>query len=132
MGRLVTVLGLALGAVLTLSGCGSGQEGQGASSASPGATPTSLPEDLTPTPTGRAQHVTLRGTVSKGVEAGCLVFTTPESAATDGTWVLVGRTAGLEDGDQVTLRGARRNDLATTCQQGPAFEVAEVVAVAAS
>lgn len=130
IGRLLAVLGLALGAVLTLSGCGSAQEGEGSSSASPSATPTSLPEDLTPTPSGQPQHVTVRGTVSKGVEAGCLVFT-PESAAADGTWVLVGRTAGLKDGDQVTLRGARRDDLATTCQQGPAFEVAEVVAVAA-
>lgn len=130
MGRLVAVLGLALGAGLALSGCGSSQDGEGSSSALPSATSTSLPEDLTPTPTDRLLHVTVRGTVSKGVEAGCLVLT-PESAAADGTWVLVGRTAGLKDGDQVTLRGARRDDLATTCQQGPAFEVAEVVAVAA-
>jgi len=129
-GRLAAVLGLALGAGLALSGCGSSQEGEGASSASPSATSTSLPEDLTPTPTGQYKHVTVRGMVSKGVEAGCLVFT-PESAAADGIWVLVGRTAGLKDGDQVTLRGARRDDLATTCQQGPAFEVAEVVGVAA-
>ena len=129
MGRLAAVLGLALGAGLALSGCGSSQEGEGASSASPSATSTSLPEDLTPT--GQYTHMTVRGMVSKGVEAGCLVFT-PESAAADGIWVLVGRTAGLKDGDQVTLRGARRDDLATTCQQGPAFEVAEVVAVAAS
>lgn len=129
MGRVVAVLGLALGTGLALSGCGSGQEGEGSSSASPSATSTSLPEDLTPTPTRQAQHVTVRGTVSRGVEAGCLVLT-PESAVADGTWVLVGRTAGLKEGDQVTLRGARRDDLATTCQQGPAFEVAEVVAVA--
>jgi hypothetical protein len=130
MGRLVAVLGLALGSVLTLAGCGSSQEGEGSTSALPSATATSLPEDLTPTSTGPSRHVTVRGTVSKGVEAGCLVFT-PESAAADGAWVLVGRTAGLKDGDQVTLRGGRRGDLATTCQQGPAFEVAEVVAVAA-
>jgi len=69
--------------------------------------------------------VTARGTVSRGVEAGCLVFT-PENAS-DGPWLLIGNTDGLSDGDTVTVRGSHRNDVATTCMQGMPFEVDQVL-----
>jgi hypothetical protein len=56
------------------------------------------------------------------VEAGCLTITDAR-----GTWTLVGATAGLKAGDTVTVRGTVREDLATTCQQGPALWVDEVL-----
>ena len=129
---------LAVGALLALTACGSADQPGAqpgvspttpatspASTGSPGSTPT---EDL-PVPsassTGRG-YMTVRGTVSKGVEKGCLVFT-PESASSEGTWVLIGNTAGLEPGQTVTISGARRDDMATVCQQGMPFMVEQIV-----
>ncbi|PRY55676.1 hypothetical protein BCF74_12260 [Knoellia remsis] len=82
------------------------------------ATMTEYPEDLTPVPSGgpAAVPVTLRGTVAAGVEDGCRVLTSDQ-----GVFVLVGKVS-VPDG-QVEVTGVRRDDVATTCQQGPAFEV---------
>jgi hypothetical protein len=66
------------------------------------------------------------GTVSAGVEKGCLMFS-PEDDQPGGAWLLVGHTEGLEDGQRVTLRGARLDVASTTCQQGTPFRVEEVV-----
>lgn len=71
---------------------------------------------------GSARPMTLTGTVADGVEAGCLVFHTA-----DRTWTLVGKTTGLRAEDTVTVRGVPMPDLVTTCQQGEAFRVDEVV-----
>ena len=79
-------------------------------------------EDLTLTPTPSAPPVTVSGTVSDGVEAGCLVLTTD-----DGTYTLIGQTRGLTAGRQVTLRGVPAPDVLTTCQQGTPFRVLEVL-----
>jgi len=65
------------------------------------------------------------GRVSAGVEAGCLVLT-PEGSA-DEQWLLIGKTQGLAAGQAVTLRGARMDTVATTCQQGLPFRVEEVL-----
>ncbi len=70
--------------------------------------------------------MTVTGTVSAGVESGCLVFE-PKSAPGKGTWVLVGRTGGLEAGMTVTIRGALAPGVMTTCQQGTPFRVEAVV-----
>jgi hypothetical protein len=95
--------------------------------------------------------MTVRGTVSAGVEAGCLLFV-PEPGgvlsgaptggptgtgmgtrmgmgmgARRGPWVLVGRTAGIEAGSTVTVRGVPAPGMTTTCQQGTPFRVEAVV-----
>ena len=83
------------------------------------ATKGELSEDLTPSPaaSGRgAGVITLTGVVADGVETGCRVLQTDA-----GVFTLVGRVA-VPDG-RVEVRGVARLDLATTCQQGTAFEV---------
>jgi hypothetical protein len=87
--------------------------------------------------------MTVRGTVSAGVEAGCLLFR-PESRVgasgspgtvsgpvsglvAGGVWVLVGRTDGIEVGSTVTIRGSLAPGLVTTCQQGTPFRVDAVL-----
>ena len=132
---MVTTRTVLLGCLLlATAGCGTAGDtpGGGSSSATPPpasstastSTPTeSLTEDLTVTsPPGRGRVVTVRGTVADGVEAGCLTLTEAE-----GSWLLVGQTAGLKAGDTVTVRGAVMEDLATTCQQGQPLWVDEVL-----
>ncbi|WP_404386675.1 hypothetical protein LL946_08900 [Knoellia locipacati] len=82
-------------------------------------------EDLPvlPTPPSTGQTMTLTGVATDGVEAGCRVFQSDQ-----GTFVLVGSVT-VPDGQRVTVRGVRRDDLMTTCQQGPAFEVQTVIPV---
>lgn len=83
------------------------------------ATEGTFTEDLTPTPpaTGKGSGVTtLTGVAADGVEAGCRVLQTDK-----GVFVLVGKVA-VPDG-RVEVSGVARLDLATTCQQGTAFEV---------
>ncbi len=102
----------------------------GGSGTSGTSSPSSPVEDPTTSgstgPPGSPKARTVRGTVSEGVEAGCLVFT-PDTATTSGTWVLVGRTKGLRPGDSVMLRGRLLESGATTCNEGPPFRVDEVV-----
>ena len=125
--RLLAVV--ALVALTTLAACGS----QGGTPSGQPTGATSSPFDSgspspPSSPSDRGSPVTVRGTVDDGVEAGCLVLTADSSAAgSEGTLVLVGNTSGLRAGDTVTLRGSRRDDLMTICQQGQPFWVDEVV-----
>lgn len=82
-------------------------------------------EDLPvlPTPPVAGQTETLTGVVSAGVEAGCRVLQTDR-----GAYVLVG-TVTVPEGRRVSVRGVRRDDVMTTCQQGPVFEVQTVLPV---
>jgi len=82
-------------------------------------------EDLPvpPTPPVAGQTETLTGVVSAGVEAGCRVLQTEQ-----GAFVLVG-TVTVPEGRRVSVRGVRRDDVMTICQQGPAFEVQTVLPV---
>lgn len=79
-------------------------------------------EDLTPLPpsTPPGQAMTLTGVVTSGVEAGCRVLQTDT-----GTFVLMG-TVSAPDGSRVTVKGVRRDDVMSICQQGPSFEVLTV------
>lgn len=110
-------------AMLGLAACGT---------ASPSTTTTSSASTAAPSPSssgpvgGRGRLVTVTGTVAAGTERGCLLFS-PEDGQPGGAWVLVGHTEGLEAGQRVTLRGARLDVATTTCQQGSAFRVEEVV-----
>ena len=113
---------LVLGAVLTVAACGSPDSTPYASETTV-PTGSAYPEDLLVTsPQGPGRPITVTGMVHEGVEAGCLTITDAQ-----GTWTLVGATASLKPGDTVTVRGTVRDDLATTCQQGPALWVDEVL-----
>jgi hypothetical protein len=89
---------------------------------SPTPKPSTYVEDLPgplPMPSRKGSVRTLSGTVSDGVEAGCLVLTTDE-----GLFQLLGPgRAGLRAGMRVAVDGAVKSDLATTCQQGMPFVV---------
>lgn len=120
---------LVLGLLLSLAACGTAGSAPGGSGSGPGSgsesttTPATTPvEDLTLTPSTSAPPLTVSGTVSDGVEAGCLVLTTD-----DGIYTLIGRTRDLTPGRQVTLRGVPAPDVLTTCQQGTVFRVLEVL-----
>jgi hypothetical protein len=111
---------LVVGLLLAVAACGTSSNVTGGSGSTP---PTSTPvEDLTLTPSPTAPPMTVSGTVSDGVEAGCLVLTTD-----DGTYTLIGQTRGLTAGQQVTVRGVLAPDVLTTCQQGTPFRVLEVL-----
>jgi hypothetical protein len=124
---------LRLGLVLVVTACGSTDGVPGAYSPAPSTrlssphspAPTStFAEDMSSTSSLRhGRVITVRGTVARGVEAGCLMLTEAE-----GSWLLVGQTAGLKAGDTVTVRGSVVDDLATTCQQGLPLWVDEVLA----
>jgi len=77
-----------------------------------------MADDPVPVPTSSqsAQVMTLTGTVSDGVEAGCRVLQSDQ-----GTFVLIGAVT-VPDG-RVTVTGRRATDMMSTCQQGPLFEV---------
>lgn len=106
----------ALGATLVLAACGDG-------TATPGSPPDPSPaptvtEEPTPTATGsRGAQVTVTGTVTEGVEAGCVLLD---------EWLLVGGDASvLTPGAVVRVVGIPA-DVATTCQQGKPLQVLEV------
>lgn len=62
---------------------------------------------------------TLRGTVTEGVEQGCLLLASP-----DGDYLLVGGDRSvLRPGSQVVVTGVVEPDLLTTCQQGMPLRV---------
>ena len=90
-------------------------------------TPTDAsPEPADPTLTGKpaGSTQTLTGTVSAGVENGCLMLTATQGQ--QGSWQLVGTTTGITPGARVTVRGRPAPDLATRCQQGTPFVVEAV------
>jgi hypothetical protein len=115
--------------LLALTACGGSEDDE--PSTTPDPTVVTTPADASPDvpdptltgkPAGAAQ--TLTGTVSAGDENGCLVLTATEGQR--GAWQLVGSTAGIAPGAQVTVRGRPAPDLATRCQQGTPFVVEAV------
>lgn len=91
-----------------------------------GPPPSGEVEDLPPNPRpkarDRARVTTVRGTVQAGVEAGCLVMSTP-----DGMVNLLGAGTGkLRPGMRVEITGSPDDTRLTTCQQGRPFLVTEV------
>ena len=120
--RLVAVLL----AGLPLMACGAAASGSPGSTADSGETvPRSPVQELgSASPTSKAApELTLTGTVSAGVEKGCLVLESDGKA-----YVLLGELAGVLPGSQVTVRGHEATNVQTTCQQGPPFQVTAVVA----
>lgn len=80
-------------------------------------------QDPVPLPSSSqvGQVMTLTGTVSDGVEAGCRVLQSDQ-----GTFVLIGAVK-VPDG-RVTVTGTRSTQMMSYCQQGPLFEVHSVKA----
>jgi hypothetical protein len=104
------------------AGCGSmppapGDE-LGTASVLPSVT-TTLPPTTSPTSAG--QEATVTGTVTTGVEAGCLLLDTDTAQ-----YLLIGgdRTV-LHPGRKVVVQGVPDRDTMSTCQQGIPFKVSE-------
>jgi hypothetical protein len=114
--------------LLALAGCGSAEDPGAADPAGPAATTgtasasTTIPASAGPA----AATVETTGTLEKGVEAGCLVFT-PEDAGSGEVWTLTGDVGDLRPGQRATIRGSLRPDAVSFCQQGQVFEVSEVL-----
>ena len=129
---------VALTAVALLGACGmeGGPTGSGSGSGTPPASSSTSgssttqtdPEDptLPPTAGGKVRLLTVTGSVSDGVENGCLLLT-PTPTDNNGPWMLMGKVAGIKAGQQVTVRGYRVENIASTCQQGRPFQVEAVV-----
>jgi hypothetical protein len=125
LARLAALTGLV--ALVGLAGCAApGQPGaSGAATGSPVASATSSGADMVgmPDPSGgkvSAAPVTLRGVVTDGVEAGCVVLN-----AEDGKQYLLlgGDPAVVIEGGRVEVTGFLQPDLMTYCQQGVPFSV---------
>ena len=117
-------------AVLVLAGtlaaaCAGGGDGDGGA-AGPGATTaptTPPPTPTTGTPATRpAGTVTVTGTVTEGVEPGCLLLD-----GGGGPYLLVGGDrARLSPGRRVAVTGRVDRGLLSTCQQGEPLVVASI------
>lgn len=80
-----------------------------------------IPSAGKPGPPG-ANEVTLEGVVQAGVEAGCTLLVSQGAQYL----LLGGDPALLREGQRVFVRGQAAPGVATTCQQGVPFIVAEV------
>ncbi|MCW2622200.1 MAG: hypothetical protein JWL64_1802 [Frankiales bacterium] len=126
-GLALTLTGVGLVA-LTACGSNSATTGQDALPTGPGTTtaaPTPTPENLVPQRPPKKQDgvVSIQGTVSAGVEAGCLVLSNA-----GGQYALIGAAVTPDViGQEVIVTGTAAEDLATTCQQGTPFNVTQVL-----
>ena len=94
----------------------------GRPSNAPSPRPTEIEDLPVPSAPGRGPLTTLRGTVSPGVEVGCLLLSTDR-----GVFQLLGPArAQLRPGMTVEVDGAPDDQLSTTCQQGTPFLVTAV------
>jgi hypothetical protein len=120
--KLLRALGGLLLAGLLVAACadpgdGGAGAGQGAATTAPPAPPTSVT-----TPAPPAGEVTVTGTVTPGVEGGCLLL-----EAQGGPYLLVGGDrAKLQPGARVAVTGRVDRDLLSICQQGVPLVVASV------
>lgn len=74
-------------------------------------------------PTTTPGEQTVAGTVAEGVEAGCLLLTTPDGRR----YLLLGGDRDvLTSSAEVVVRGHPQPGVATTCQQGIPFAVTDV------
>jgi hypothetical protein len=94
--------------------------GQGPATTAPTTPSTAPPTSGTPTPP--AGDVTVSGTVTAGVEGGCLLL-----EAQGGPYLLVGGDrAKLQPGARVAVTGRVDRDLLSICQQGVPLVVASI------
>jgi hypothetical protein len=128
--RLLRLLAGCLLAGLVAAGCadsggddGAGQGG--AATAAPSTAPSTAPTTTPAQPTRSGGPVTVVGTVSEGVEPGCLLL----DAEGGGSFLLVGgERAELQPGRRVAVTGRVDRSLLSTCQQGEPLVVASIAA----
>jgi hypothetical protein len=130
--NLLRLLGGCLLAGLLVAGCAEPDGGDGGAGPG-GAAPTTVPA-TTPTtapgkptePTRSGGPVTVTGTVTKGVEPGCLLL----AAEDGGQFLLVGgERAELRPGRRLAVTGQVDRGLLSTCQQGEPLVVAAIEAI---
>lgn len=78
-------------------------------------TPSNVDPSQKGAPGASAAPTTLTGTITPGVEPGCLLL--------DGYLLIGGPTDVLRSGARVTVTGRVQPDVMTTCQQGTPFTV---------
>ncbi len=108
---------VALVLVAVLTGCGSTP---GAEIPSPMPPSSASDPSVTP-PTSSAAPLVVTGTVTEGVEQGCLVLTDGDT-----TYLLLGADDELVPGAEVTVEGTLADDVMTICQQGTPLQVLSV------
>lgn len=113
----VVVVALLAFSVVGLAAC---SDSGGPDAPPPGRPSATTPERPETRPTPGAE-VTLRGTVTRGVEPNCLVL-----AAEGREYLLLETGPEVRPGLEVTVRGTVRPDVATTCMQGTPFVVDDV------
>jgi hypothetical protein len=127
--RLLRGLAGCLLAGLLVAACagsgGDGGAGQGGATTVPAPTPTTGPGEPTG-PTRAGGPVTVTGTVTEGVEPGCLLL----KATGGGQYLLVGgERAELRPGRRLAVTGRVDHGLLSTCQQGEPLVVASIDAI---
>jgi hypothetical protein len=117
--------GLLVAACAAPDGDDAGAGGQGAPTTVPATSPTPAPGKRTE-PTRTGGPVTVTGTVTEGVEPGCLLL-----KATDGGQFLLvgGERAELRPGRRLAVTGRVDRGLLSTCQQGEPLVVASIEAI---
>jgi hypothetical protein len=110
--------------VAALGGCATTDSSQPVTAPPPSVVPTSdsaAPSFAPGTPS--ASLTSVRGTVSDGVEPGCVLLT----AADKPTYLLLGGDkAALTAGRTVTVWGTPQPGMMSTCMQGTPFQVSRV------
>ena len=124
--RLLRRLAGCLLAGLLVAACadsgGDGGAGQGGATTVPATAPTTAPGGRTE-PTRTGGPVTVTGTVTEGVEPGCLLL----KATGGGQYLLVGgERAELRPGRRLAVTGRVDRGLLSTCQQGEPLVVASI------
>jgi hypothetical protein len=127
--RLLRRLAGCLLAGLLVAACadsgGDGGAGQGGATTVPGTAPTTAPGGRTE-PTRTGGPFTVSGTVTEGVEPGCLLL----KAEDGGQYLLVGgERAELRPGRRLAVTGRVDRGLLSTCQQGEPLVVASIEAI---
>jgi hypothetical protein len=117
-----TLAGLLLAGLL-VAACAEPDRGAGAAGQAAATTvPTTLPDRRTE-PTKPAVRVRVTGTVTEGVEAGCLLL----HAEDGGQFLLVGgERSQLTPGRRVAVTGRVERSLVGTCQQGEPLLVSSI------
>ncbi|MET8151841.1 hypothetical protein ACIBSW_40145 [Actinoplanes sp. NPDC049668] len=113
-------LAIPLLVVVALAGCANGAASDD-SAAAPGATSSAVPTEESASTAPTAGKKTLTGTITAGVEPGCLLLE---------DHLLVIKDTALESvakvGATVTATGEAQPGMMTTCQQGTPFIVATI------